>query len=194
MFSIESTVTPLKGKAQNGFRGNYWIIRLRRAAADVFAKEIGFRSVRKRTRLEAITSKPHSNAYRPMSWSPTVVAVERCMVEPVDIEVEGGAFIAAGLLSHNSALRVIESLALGVPVIASDVPSYRGWVEDGVTGFIVPASQRRWVAAMQALQDPELRAAMGAAGRLAAADWTIEKLIGRRIEVYRTLLDSPTHP
>lgn len=88
----------------------------------------------------------------------------------------------------KSALRVIETLALGVPVIASDVPSYRGWVDDGVTGFLVPASRRKWVAAMQALRDPELRAAMGAAGRAAAADWTIEKSIGRRIDAYRSLL------
>lgn len=187
LFGIESTVSPLRGKAQNGFVGNYWIIRLRRAAADVFAKEVGFRSVRKRARLKVITSKPHSNAYRPMSWAPTVTGIEACLVNPVDIQVEGEAFIASGLLSHNSALRVIESLALGVPVIASDVPAYQGWVEDGVTGFYA-RSTAQWVAAMRKLQDAGLRAEMGAAGRRAAAAWTIEANAPKWINAYRSLL------
>ena len=89
----------------------------------------------------------------------------------------------------KSALRVQESLALGVPVVASDVPSYRGWVEDGVTGFIVPASTRRWIEAMVALQEPEARAAMSAAGRKAAAAWTIEASIGRWLDAYYAILE-----
>lgn len=88
----------------------------------------------------------------------------------------------------KSALRVQESLALGVPVVASDVPSYRGWVADGVTGFIVPASTRKWVAAMRELQDPAVRAAMGAAGREVARAWSIEATVGNWLAVYRSLL------
>lgn len=88
----------------------------------------------------------------------------------------------------KSALRVQESLALGVPVVASDVPSYRGWVVDGVTGFIVPASTGKWVRALRALQDPALRAEMSAAGREAAKAWSIEVLVHRWLDVYYTLL------
>lgn len=85
----------------------------------------------------------------------------------------------------KSPLRVIESQALGVPVIASDVPAYRGWVEDGVTGFYA-RSTAQWVRAMRHLQDPEARTEMGAAGRKAAAAWTIEGNIGRWLDAYRT--------
>lgn len=85
----------------------------------------------------------------------------------------------------KSALRVVESLALGVPVIASDVPAYAGWLEDGVTGFYA-RSTAQWVAAMRKLQDTDLRAEMGAAGRKAAAAWTIEANIHRWVNAYRT--------
>lgn len=87
----------------------------------------------------------------------------------------------------KSALRVIESLALGVPVVASDVPAYRGWIEDGVTGFYA-RSTSQWIAAMRKLQDPDLRAEMGAAGRRAAAAWTIEANAHKWINAYRSLL------
>lgn len=87
----------------------------------------------------------------------------------------------------KSALRLIESQALGVPVIASEVPAYQGWIEDGVTGFYA-RSPAQWVAAMRHLQDPDVRAEMGAAGRKAAAAWTIEGNIGRWIDAYRTVV------
>lgn len=87
----------------------------------------------------------------------------------------------------KSALRVVESLALGVPAIASDVPAYAGWLEDGVTGFYA-RSTAQWVTAMRKLQDPDLRAEMGAAGRRAAAAWTIEGNVHKWINAYRSLL------
>lgn len=33
---------------------------------------------------------------------------------------------------------VLQAMACGTPVIAGDVPAMRDWVEDGVTGFLVP--------------------------------------------------------
>jgi glycosyltransferase involved in cell wall biosynthesis len=83
---------------------------------------------------------------------------------------------------------VQESLALGVPVIASDVPSYRGWVEHGVTGLLVRPSTAAWVDAMRAMQDPGRRAEMAEAGRAAAKAWTIDATIGKWLDVYRSLL------
>jgi glycosyltransferase involved in cell wall biosynthesis len=90
--------------------------------------------------------------------------------------------------NSKSGLRVQESLALGVPVIASDVPSYRGWVEHGVTGLLVRPSTAAWVDAMRAMQDPGRRAEMAEAGRAAAKAWTIDATIGRWLDVYRSLL------
>jgi glycosyltransferase involved in cell wall biosynthesis len=78
-------------------------------------------------------------------------------------------------------------LALGVPVIASDVPAYRGWVEQGVTGYLVRTPEG-WRESMRLLTDPALRLAMGEAGRKAAGAWTVENTIGKWITAYRSLL------
>lgn len=89
--------------------------------------------------------------------------------------------------ASKSGLRVQESLALGVPVVASDVVAYRPWVTHGVTGYLVRSPQE-WREALMALTDPALRLEMGNAGRAAATAWTIEQNIGRWIDVYRSLL------
>lgn len=88
----------------------------------------------------------------------------------------------------KSGLRVQESLALGVPVVASDVVAYRPWVVPGVTGFLA-ADANDWLTALARLSsDPQLRADMGAAGRAAAHTWTIEATAPRWLDVYRSLL------
>jgi glycosyltransferase involved in cell wall biosynthesis len=64
-------------------------------------------------------------------------------------------------------LSILEAMAGGLPVVATDVGDVAREVEDGVTGFVVPVrSPERLAAALeQLLVDPERRARMGAAGR-----------------------------
>ncbi len=69
----------------------------------------------------------------------------------------------------KSDLKALEYAARGIPVVASDVEPYRGFVEHGVTGFLV-THPREWAEALDALAtDPGLRARMGAAARVRAA-------------------------
>ncbi len=77
---------------------------------------------------------------------------------------------------------VVESLACGLPVIASDATSHPEQVEDGVQGILVPpdrirplADAIRWLAS-----DPDGRARMGEAARQrAVAEFSHEKMIER---------------
>ena len=64
-------------------------------------------------------------------------------------------------------LSVLEAMASSLPVVATDVGDVAREVEDGVTGFVVPArSPDQLAAALQKLLvDPDRRAGMGAAGR-----------------------------
>lgn len=89
--------------------------------------------------------------------------------------------------ASKSALRVIESYALGVPVVASDVPAYRGWVRHGVDGFLV-RTHDDWVDALRVLRDPDIRARMGTAAREAAKTWTVQGNAHRWVDAYRTLM------
>jgi glycosyltransferase involved in cell wall biosynthesis len=62
---------------------------------------------------------------------------------------------------------LLEAMACGTPAICTDVASMPEIVQDGVTGFVVPAGQlealRDKLAWLQ--QNPGEAAAMGAAGR-----------------------------
>jgi glycosyltransferase involved in cell wall biosynthesis len=60
-----------------------------------------------------------------------------------------------------------EVLAAGRPVVATDVGGVRSVVEDGVTGFLCPASDHQCVAdrLRALLESTETRARFGAAGR-----------------------------
>jgi glycosyltransferase involved in cell wall biosynthesis len=64
-------------------------------------------------------------------------------------------------------LKVLESMASGVPVLASDLPVVRELMDDGRQGLLVPPDRPGELArAVRALLDfPERSAAMGAAGR-----------------------------
>jgi glycosyltransferase involved in cell wall biosynthesis len=69
-------------------------------------------------------------------------------------------------------LKVLESMASGVPVVASDLPVARQLMEDGEQGLLVPADRPGEVArAVRVLLDfPDRAAAMGAAGRTRVAE------------------------
>lgn len=192
LFGIVSTVKAKSGRAQNGFEGMYWTVNLNRAAADVFAKEIGFRSARKSARLAEITSKPHSNAYRPMNWAPKVTEVKPCMVTPVDIQVEGSEYMAAGFVSHNSWLKPLEMSATGVPWIASPRAEYQR-LHDLGAGLLVDRP-RTWYRELKRLREsPALRAELSEAGRAVAErlrlrdhSWRWQEAWARAYEMQQT--------
>jgi glycosyltransferase involved in cell wall biosynthesis len=88
---------------------------------------------------------------------------------PEDMPAE---FAAADVLCLPSwweamPLSVLEAMAAGLPVVATDVGDVGRAVADGVTGFVVPVrNPEKLAAALEPLLlDPELRRRMGAAGR-----------------------------
>lgn len=123
-----------------------------------------------------------------IDFTPWTTDIDEHYRRVADFDVSLAPLALTRFNRSKSALRVQESLTLGVPVVASDVPSYRGWVEDGVTGLLVRPSTAAWIDAMRAMQDRGRRAEMAEAGRAAAKTWTIEATIGNWLDVYRSLL------
>ncbi|MEU9024348.1 glycosyltransferase [Actinomadura sp. NPDC048394] len=90
-------------------------------------------------------------------------------------------------------LKVIESMAAGVPVVASDLPAVRELMADGEHGRLVPADRPAELArAVRILLEyPGEAAAMGARARARVAGgltWTRSR--ARLAEVYRTIAPS----
>ncbi len=87
---------------------------------------------------------------------------------------------------------ILQALALGRPVVASDVGGIRQIVYHGVTGLLVPAEDCTALAAAIArlLDDGALAASLGEAGRrMVRATYGIDPMAGAMEALYRRLLD-----
>ncbi len=83
---------------------------------------------------------------------------------------------------------VIEAMAMGVPVIATNVGGPAEIIEDGREGYLLPPREpRAWAQAVARLaENPDLRAEMGRAGRASVARaFTIERHVEAMLAVYR---------
>jgi len=85
---------------------------------------------------------------------------------------------------------LIEAMAAGLPVVASDTPGYDEVVRDGIDGLLVRPSDpgALAVAAGRVLDDPALAARLAAAGRdrAKAFDWSV--VVGRIEGLYERAL------
>lgn len=86
----------------------------------------------------------------------------------------------------KSEIAVLEMAARGIPVIASDVPAYRRFIDHGENGFLVKQNHE-WAKYMRVLlESPELRMEMGENGFKRAHDFKTSVVSLR----YRTLFQS----
>lgn len=86
---------------------------------------------------------------------------------------------------------IVEAMAAGLPVVATDVGGNAEAVMDEVTGFIVATEDASGLAAalLRLLAEPERAQAMGAAGKARAAEmFTTQAMMGRTVATYERLL------
>jgi glycosyltransferase involved in cell wall biosynthesis len=93
---------------------------------------------------------------------------------------------------------ILEAMAAGVPSIATDWGGPRDYIEDGVTGVLVPPTSREemvegFASAISDLaRDPERRAGMGrAAVARITSDYVWDVKIDRMLEIYDAALGAP---
>ncbi len=86
---------------------------------------------------------------------------------------------------------VMEAMAAGKPVVASEIPANRELVVDGETGYLVPVGDAtafaQWTDRL--LADPEAARRMGEAGReRMRSDFSVEAMVAGHVDVYRRVL------
>jgi glycosyltransferase involved in cell wall biosynthesis len=88
---------------------------------------------------------------------------------------------------------MMEGMAMGKPVIASNVGGVYSVVSDGETGLLVPPSDSRRLAEriQELLNDPVAARAIGEAGRQLIRDnFNVETMVERTVELYHQVLQS----
>jgi hypothetical protein len=123
-----------------------------------------------------------TNRFHHIPWKSTVDDFYRTVTMDVGI----GPLRDTRFNRAKSSLRAIEYAALGIVAVLPDLPLYRGWVEDGVTGRLVGPS-RTLAAVLNEIADPYTRRQMASAARARAAGWTTEANIGRWLEAWHSL-------
>lgn len=91
-------------------------------------------------------------------------------------------------------IAVLEAMAAGLPVVASDIPVFREYLRDEENALLAPAGDPAGLAeAMRrVVGDRQLRARLSAAGPCLAADFTWDRAAERHGELYRRLGDTET--
>jgi len=85
---------------------------------------------------------------------------------------------------------MMEAMARGIPVVASDIPGNRDLITHGETGCLFPVGDRAKFArhSLELLNDPERARAIGRAGReRIGREFSIEAMVGRYEALYREL-------
>lgn len=83
----------------------------------------------------------------------------------------------------------LEAMAMGTPVIASEVGGLAHLIQHGINGFHVPSRDPETLAAriLQLLEDKELRARLGSQARGYAQNFAWEAIVQRMLDVYRSV-------
>lgn len=125
-----------------------------------------------------------------LAWDATDVYTQTEQADigiiPIESDIKQGALTGWQMKSEN---RLTLKMAMGLPVVATPIPSYLPVVQHGVNGFLAH-DPTEWLSCLTALRDPEFRKSMGQQARQTAVtrysmDRQAEKLIG----VLRSLVD-----
>jgi phosphatidylinositol alpha-mannosyltransferase len=99
-------------------------------------------------------------------------------------------YCAPNLLGESFGVILIEALAAGAPIVASDLDAFATVLEDGAAGVLVRRGDAGELArALCALlADPDRRAALAARGRVVAAEYDWSVIARRILTVYETVV------
>lgn len=99
-------------------------------------------------------------------------------------------YISPATGGESFGIVLLEAMAAGTPIVASDIHGYKGVVRRGREALLVPPREAKALAAAIAklLNDDELRAEMSAAGRARAQDFSWERVTAKVDDFYGVII------
>lgn len=131
--------------------------------------------------------------FRTRAWHPVRVYQDLMQADigviPVDMGFDPLPGRDVSYWEVKSENRLTLKMALGLPVVASPVPSYLPIIEQGVNGYIA-RTRAEWLDALDALRDPEHRRQVGQAARSSVIErFSMENQARRLIAVLRAVTE-----
>jgi phosphatidylinositol alpha-mannosyltransferase len=100
-------------------------------------------------------------------------------------------FCSPSVGQESFGMTLVEAMAAGVPVVATDIPGYREVVRDGMDGLLVPPNDPGAIAEAirRVLSQPELASNLAAAGLTRAPAFAWDAVVPRLEAVYGRALN-----
>jgi phosphatidylinositol alpha-mannosyltransferase len=100
-------------------------------------------------------------------------------------------FCAPNTGQESFGIVLLEAMAAGAPIVASDIPGYRDVVSDGVQGMLVEPQKPAAIAdaVCRLLANPELRATMRRAGQEKAQAYDWPRVAAQVLDYYAEVLE-----
>ncbi len=98
---------------------------------------------------------------------------------------------APSLRGESFGMILLEAMAAETPIVASDLPGYRKVIGQGEPAALLVSpgdAAAMGVALRKVLDDPGLGASLAAAGNVRAATFSMDRLAGRYVELYRSAI------
>lgn len=105
------------------------------------------------------------------------------------VYASGDVYCAPNTHGESFGIVLIEAMATGTPVVASDLEAFRRVLEDGAAGVLVPVGDPVALAAglTALLDDPDRQATLAAAGSVAVRTYDWSQVTRQIVEVYETV-------
>jgi phosphatidyl-myo-inositol alpha-mannosyltransferase len=158
----------------------------------------GYHRLRKRhvdARLIVVGAGPRLREYRRYVATRRIRDVEFVGHVPLEAKLRyfasADVFCAPSTGQESFGIVLLEAMAAGLPIVASDIHGYKNVVSRDVEGYLVePRNPRAIAAALYKLaRDPELRHRMGDAGRAKAREYSWERVTQQVVAYYHEVRD-----
>ncbi|MDH5696644.1 MAG: glycosyltransferase family 4 protein [Dehalococcoidia bacterium] len=102
-------------------------------------------------------------------------------------------FCAPATGRESFGIVLLEAMAVGKPIVASNIEGYAGVVTHGVDGLLVPPQDTKMLAQalISLLTDQALRQQMGARGKAKASEYSWEQIAQKVLNYYVRVLSEP---
>jgi phosphatidyl-myo-inositol alpha-mannosyltransferase len=102
-------------------------------------------------------------------------------------------FVAPAVGQESFGIALVEAMAAGLPVVASDIAGYREVLRHGVEGLLVPPNDPSALACAlrRVLTEPALAASLGSAGRNRARKYSWDVVAPRIESIYARVASAP---